>query len=65
MRWLDNPNYRAKFDNTFKGSPSSKEWWDGEFCPNCDRRKNACVCGLDHFKGMEVRFMAPRGVIRG
>lgn len=65
MRWLDNHGYRGKFDKTFKGSPSSKEWWDGEFCPDCDRRRTACVCGTEQEQQSEVRFMAPRGVIRG
>lgn len=67
MRWLDNPSWRERFDRTFRGAPATKEWWDDQFCPFCDRRKNACVCGTDdeRLKGGEVRFMAPRGVIRG
>jgi len=65
MRYLDNLGYRGKFDRTFKGSPSSKEWWDGEFCPHCDRRRTACVCGTEQEQQGEMRFMAPRGVIKG
>lgn len=65
MRWLDNPSYREKFDHTFKGAPDTREWWDDQFCPVCDRRKNACVCGTHYVKDTESRFMAPRGVIRG
>ena len=68
MRWLDNPSYREKFDDTFKGAPDTKEWWDDQFCHKCDKRKQFCVCDLpeaDRLKGGEVRFMAPRGVIRG
>lgn len=65
MRWLDNPSYRGKFDRTFRGSPSSKEWFDSQFCPFCDRRISACVCGTEFDRQEQPRFMAPRGVIRG
>ncbi len=68
MRYLNNHGYRDKFDDTFKGSPSSKEWWDDQFCPHCGMRKSACLCDVpesERLKGGEVRFMAPRGVIKG
>lgn len=65
MRWLDNPNYRERFDDTFKGAPATKEWWDDQFCSKCDKRKEFCICGKEEVKPGEVRFMAPRGVIRG
>lgn len=36
--------YREKFDQTFRGSPSSREWWDGVFCPKCGKRRSFCGC---------------------
>jgi len=47
MRHHDNLDYLGRFDNTFRGSPSSREWWDGVFCPKCDKRKVYCECKLD------------------
>lgn len=62
MRHLQNKPYRQKFDDTFKGSPSSKEWWANRFCPVCERVRVQCVCGTGkEFEVQEQRFMAPRG----
>ena len=46
MRYLENNRYRNKFDDTFRGAPSSKEWWEDQFCQICDKRRTACVCAV-------------------
>ena len=45
MRYLENNRYRDKFDNAFRGSPSSSEWWEQQFCPHCNKRRCFCDCG--------------------
>lgn len=57
MRWLDNLGDR--FDHTFKGSPSTKEWLDDQFCPVCGTRK--WLCDRDGCKERPKRFLPPRG----
>jgi len=33
-----------RFDETFSFSPDSPEWWDKQFCLDCDRRHSLCRC---------------------
>lgn len=61
MRHLEHWDYRSKFDETFKGSPSSPGWWSSRFCPSCDRLFVQCLCDTGQPIIMEQRFMAPRG----
>ena len=58
LRWRDMLGDR--FDQTFRGSPSTKEWMDDKFCSGCDMRKWACICGTGK-KKPEPRFLVPRG----
>ena len=43
MRWRNSLGER--YDETFKGAPSSPEWWQQQFCPKCDKRVSMCECG--------------------
>jgi len=64
MRNLDNATYKDKFDGTFLYAPDGPRWWDSRFCPGCDKRKWNCKCA-EGVTPEPVRFMVPRGVIRG
>lgn len=35
---------RENYDSTFKGCVGSKDWFDKNFCPVCDKRRTACSC---------------------
>uniref|UniRef100_A0A6M3IF17 Uncharacterized protein n=1 Tax=viral metagenome TaxID=1070528 RepID=A0A6M3IF17_9ZZZZ len=36
--------FGEKFDQTFKGCVGSDKWFDDNFCPRCDKRRNFCEC---------------------
>ena len=41
---LNNDGYRKKFNNTFKDTPDSDEWWNKKFCPDCGKNRRWCEC---------------------
>ena len=57
MRYRDSLGDR--FDRTFKGAPSTQEWYAKRFCPKCDMRNWKCICGTGKAKP-EPRFLVPR-----
>jgi hypothetical protein len=41
---VNNPEFDARYDATFKGCPGSADWLDDMYCPKCDKRKEWCEC---------------------
>ena len=44
MRFLNNTEYREKFDDAFEGSPLSDGWYSVLFCDDCGMRRVWCEC---------------------
>jgi len=56
MRWRD--RLGAAYDQTFKGAPDTKGWWDSRFCPVCDM--GICICNTGKATPKK-RILVPRG----